>query len=88
MQKLPEKIDSKYRFVLLAAERAEQLMQGALPRLGFTTIGKATQTAMAEILAEAVEWEYGPAPEPEPEDAESAEEEAVTESGDDEEDSA
>lgn len=80
MQKLPEKIDSKYRFVLLAAERAEQLMQGALPRLGYTGVGKPTQTAMAEVLDEAVDWEYGPAPEPEVE--ETTAEEAGEHAGD------
>ena len=31
--KLPEQIDSKFRFVLLAAHRAEQMMRGARPRV-------------------------------------------------------
>ena len=33
MEKLPEKIDSKFRFVLLAAERAERMMRGAKPKV-------------------------------------------------------
>lgn len=78
MQKLPEKIDSKYRFVLLASERAEQLMQGALPRLRSTS-SKPTQVAMAEVLTDSLDWDYGPAPEPEVEDEEAFEEEGATE---------
>ena len=33
MFKLPEDMESKYRFVTLAALRAEQLQAGALPRV-------------------------------------------------------
>ncbi len=62
MQKLPERIDSKYRFVLLASERAEQLIRGALPKISGAP-KKATQMAMAEVLADVVEWDFGPAPE-------------------------
>ncbi len=64
MQNLPERIDSKYRFILLASERAEQLMQGALPRIRSAS-RKPTQVAMEEVLTNSVEWDYGPAPEPE-----------------------
>ena len=64
MQNLPERIDSKYRYILLASERAEQLMQGALPRIRSAS-SKATQLAMEEVLTNSVEWDYGPAPEPE-----------------------
>jgi len=62
MQKLPDRIDSKYRFVLLASERAEQLIKGALPRIAGGP-KKPTQAAMAEVLADVVEWDFGPAPE-------------------------
>lgn len=78
MQTLPEKIDSKYRFVLLASERAEQLMQGALPRLRSTS-SKPTQVAMAEVLTDSLDWDYGPAPEPEVEDEEAFEGGGATE---------
>lgn len=59
-----ESIDSKFRYVLLVAERAEQLMRGARPKL---EIGgaKPTHVAREEIDQGAVEWEYGLAPEPE-----------------------
>jgi DNA-directed RNA polymerase omega subunit len=33
MYKLPEDLDSKYRFVTLASKRAEQLQMGALARV-------------------------------------------------------
>ena len=33
MYRLPEDLDSKYRFVTLASKRAEQLQMGALPRV-------------------------------------------------------
>lgn len=67
MERIPEKIDSKFRFVLLAAERAEQMMRGARPKI--EAPGKPTRVALQEILGEAVEWDYGPpeAPELEPE---------------------
>lgn len=31
--RIPENIDSKFRFILIAAERAKQLQNGAPPRL-------------------------------------------------------
>ena len=33
MYRLPEDLESKYRFVTLASKRAEQLQMGALPRV-------------------------------------------------------
>ena len=73
MKELPEKIDSKFRYVLLAARRAEQMMQGAQPRI--TLEGeKTTRVAMEEIKEEAVAWDYGP--EAVTEDGEAAEGEA------------
>lgn len=56
--KIPEKLDSKFRFVLVAAERAEQLMQGARARLESTTGKKATRIAQEEIRDELVTWDY------------------------------
>lgn len=68
---IPEKLDSKFRFVLVAARRAEQIVRGAAPKLE-TPHRKATRTAMQEIIEDRVEWGYGPepaAPQEESEDA-------------------
>ena len=64
MRDLPEKIDSKFRFVLLAAQRAEQLMRGAQPKDVVLDTEKSTRTAMNELVAGDVEWDYGQAPQP------------------------
>ena len=48
MFKLPEDLESKYRFVTLAALRAEQLQAGAAPRVE-TASRKATVIAQQEI---------------------------------------
>lgn len=70
MEGIPEKIDSKFRFVLLAAQRAEQLMRGAQPRLD-TIQKKPTTVAMKEVQNDAIGWDYG---QPEPPEAEALEE--------------
>lgn len=62
MERIPEKIDSKFRFVLLAAERAEQMLRGAKPKIDMGE-QKPTRIAMMEISNDLVEWDYGPAPE-------------------------
>ena len=72
MRQIPEKIDSKFRFVLLASRRAEQMMRGAQPKVDKPG-AKQTRVAMHEILDEAVAWDYGP--------AEEVLEEAMTEDG-------
>lgn len=59
MKQIPEKIDSKFRFVLLAATRAEQIMRGAQPKAPKPG-SKHTRLAMEEIFQEAVGWDYGP----------------------------
>lgn len=64
MDRIPEKIDSKFRFVLLAAERAEQMLRGARPKIDMGPL-KATRIAMQEISNDLVEWDYGPPPESE-----------------------
>ncbi len=61
MERIPEKIDSKFRFVLLAAERAEQMLRGAKPKIDMGEL-KSTRVAMMEISNDLVEWDYGPAP--------------------------
>ncbi|KAB2959701.1 MAG: DNA-directed RNA polymerase subunit omega [Thermoanaerobaculia bacterium] len=66
MERIPERIDSTFRYVLIAARRAEQLVQGARPKLD-TAAGKPTSTAMLEVSQDLVEWAYGPPPAPEPE---------------------
>jgi DNA-directed RNA polymerase omega subunit len=46
----PPPIDSKYRLILLAAQRSKQLQRGALPRVDVDTRKhKSTRVAMREI---------------------------------------
>ena len=63
---------SKYRFVMLAALRAEQLQAGAIPRVDSDT-RKATVLAQEEVAAGLVEAWDGTTPPPAP--AESSPEE-------------
>ena len=55
-----EQYDSKFRFVLLASNRAEQLVRGARPKVEGSK--KHTRTAMEELKSGLVPWAYGPAP--------------------------
>src|SRR5262249_38838923 len=64
-EKADVKVDSKFRFVLVAAQRAEQLMRGARPKVEAGK-RKPTRVAMQEGRANLIDWGYGPAPEPEP----------------------
>lgn len=70
-----ESMDSKFRYVLLVAQRAEQLMRGARAKLDLPGV-KPTSVAREEIDRSLIEWDYGPAPEPElaalPEEGEDA----------------
>lgn len=52
-------IDSKFRFILIAAKRARQLQGGAKP-LVHTTSRKPTRTAQEELRAGAVKFELTP----------------------------
>ena len=54
--KLDEKVDSRYRLVLIAARRARQLGKGAKP-LVKTDARKASTIALEEILAGKVSYE-------------------------------
>jgi len=63
--KLDEKVDSIYRLVLVAAERAKQLAKGSKPRVE-TKAKKPTTIALEEILADKVQYEEG---EPEEDEA-------------------
>ena len=57
MLKLPDGTMSKYRFVMLAALRAEQLQAGAIPRIDSDT-RKATVLAQEEVAAGVVDvWD-------------------------------
>ena len=60
-EKFPERIDSKFRYVLLASARAEQMMRGARPLVNIATT-KPTPVAMAEVTHDWVDWGYGPSP--------------------------
>jgi len=72
MERIPEQIDSKFRFVLLAATRCEQLMRGAAPKSARGS-SKLTRIAMEEIIAEEIPWSYGPPPSDEVPDEENVE---------------
>ena len=75
--KNPNNVDSNFRLVLVAANRAEQLMRGARPKVEAGK-RKPTRIALEEVDQHLVDWGYGPPPAPEPEAAE-AEEPATAE---------
>lgn len=55
----PPDIDSKYRMILLAAQRSKQLQRGALPRVDIDTRKhKATRIAMSELEARKVNFRF------------------------------
>ncbi|GEM_PF-1680024 len=62
MGRFPDKVDSKFRFVLLAARRAEQLIRGAQERMPRES-PKFARHAMSEMQRDLVEWDFGEAPE-------------------------
>ncbi|TNF74542.1 MAG: DNA-directed RNA polymerase subunit omega [Acidobacteria bacterium] len=62
MDRMPERIDSKFRYVLLAALRAEQMMRGGRPKIDMGA-KKSTRVAMEEISNDLVDWGMGPAEE-------------------------
>jgi len=64
MPKIPESIGSKYRFIILAAERAKQIQGNAKPKLKTRSI-KPAQIAMQEIEQDLVSFEILPLFEPE-----------------------
>jgi|GEM_PF-1525843 len=51
-----QKPDSVFRLVLLAAKRAEQLIEGAKPRLTDHTFAKPTTLALREVEGGLVPW--------------------------------
>ena len=56
MEGLPEGVDSKFRYVLLVAKRAEQLIQGAQPKHR-SKYAKPTRVAMEEVERNSVKWQ-------------------------------
>lgn len=54
----PPEIDSKYRMILLAAQRSKQLQRGAISRVDIDTRkSKPTRVAMKEIQNRKVDFE-------------------------------
>jgi DNA-directed RNA polymerase subunit omega len=53
---LPRDVDSKFRFITVAAQRAKQLQGGAKPRVD-THSRKATRVAVEETIAGTISWE-------------------------------
>ena len=54
----PPKIDSKYRMIILAAQRSKQLQRGAISRVDIDTRkSKPTRVAMKEIENKKVNFE-------------------------------
>ena len=78
--KQPPAIDSKFRLVLLAATRAEQIMRGARPKVEAAK-KKSVRVAMDEISHQLVDWGYGPPPQEEPPAEEAKSEEEPVASG-------
>jgi DNA-directed RNA polymerase omega subunit len=55
----PPEIDSKYRKIILAAQRSKQLQRGAIPRSEVDLrTHKATTVAMRELSERKVNWRY------------------------------
>jgi len=53
---LPKDVESKFRFITVASQRAKQLQNGAKPRVEVKT-RKPTRVAIEEVLANAISWE-------------------------------
>lgn len=56
MQKIPESIGSKYRFIIVAAERAKQLQNNARPKIKIRST-KPAFIAMKELEQDLVAFE-------------------------------
>ena len=55
MPELPQGVESTFRYILIAAKRAEQLISGARPRVTGRHV-KPTTIALAELAADRVPW--------------------------------
>jgi len=56
MHKIPESIGSKFRFIIIAAERAKQLQNNAKPKIR-TKSTKPAHIAMREVEQGLIAWE-------------------------------
>ena len=63
MQKVPDSIGSKYRFIILAAERAKQLQNNAKPKIK-TKSTKPAHIAMRELEEDLIAFEMSKPVEP------------------------
>jgi DNA-directed RNA polymerase omega subunit len=63
MQKIPERIGSKYRFIIVAAERAKQLQNNAKPKIKIRST-KPAFIAMRELEEDLISFEMLPPVEP------------------------
>jgi DNA-directed RNA polymerase subunit omega len=63
MPKIPENIGSKYRFIILAAERAKQLQNKARPKVKIRS-AKPAKIAMREVEEGLISFEIPKPPEP------------------------
>ena len=57
MRELPKSVDSKYKFVTLAARRCEMLQKGAPPKIDASDMSKFTSVAMEEVLDDLIKFE-------------------------------
>jgi DNA-directed RNA polymerase subunit omega len=56
IHKIPESIDSKFRFILVAAERAKHIQNGAPPKIELDS-RKPAYIAIKEVTEDLVEYE-------------------------------
>jgi DNA-directed RNA polymerase subunit omega len=63
MPKVPENIGSKYRFIIIAAERAKQLQNKARPKVKIKST-KPARIAMQEVEEGLISFEITKVPEP------------------------
>ena len=59
MSQLPPNVESKFRLVHIVARRAEQLVQGARPKIE-TKHAKVTRIALEEVDKDLVKWQLAP----------------------------
>ncbi|MDL2718023.1 MAG: DNA-directed RNA polymerase subunit omega [Acidobacteriota bacterium] len=62
MSQLPPNVESKFRLVHIVSRRAEQLVQGARPKVE-SKHAKVTRVALEEVNADLVRWQLS-SPEP------------------------
>jgi DNA-directed RNA polymerase omega subunit len=59
-QKLPPNVESKFRLVHIASRRAEQLVQGARPKIE-SKHAKVTRVALEEVESDLIRWQLATA---------------------------